>query len=177
MIRQICDTFFNILISFAGASVVVLTAWCIPRIILRLPALPSFPISWWHLSAIQYLGFVPITMGASIILWCYWYFIYFGKGTPAHFKLPKKLVIKGLYRFVRNPQLIGYDLLWIGNSIFYQSFLILYISVIQHIVFFELFLVPVEEQMLESRFGESYKHYCNHVPRWIPKLTPYEEIS
>ena len=177
MKNQIYDTLLNIFVSLACAFIVILTAWCLPRIIVKLPALPTFTTSLWEFSALQLFGFVPIIIGSLIILWCYRIFIFYGKGTPIHFKLPQKLVVKGLYRFVRNPQIIGYDLLWIGNSLIYQSFLLLIIAVIQHMVIFQALLVPFEEDMLESRFGESYKRYCEKVPRWIPRITPYKEIS
>lgn len=37
-----------------------------------------------------------------------------------------------------------------------------------------LFYIPVvEEPQLERRFGESYREYCRHVPRFIPRLSPW----
>jgi protein-S-isoprenylcysteine O-methyltransferase Ste14 len=53
------------------------------------------------------LGMVIGTMGAPIALWCIFTFASVGKGTPAPFDPPRRLVIQGLYRFVRNPMYIN----------------------------------------------------------------------
>jgi len=178
MKNQIADTFVNIFISLVGALIITFLSLCFPRKLIDLPALPVFtdnPFLEGQFSYIQLLGFIPIILGALMILWCYWHFVFHGKGTPVHFKPPKRVVIKGLYRFVRNPMLIGFDLIWVGNSIFYQSLKLFLYTVIVHGFF--IFLVLIEEQMLESRFGDSYKRYCDNVPRWIPRLTPYRKNS
>ena len=43
------------------------------------------------------------SLGSAIYAWCVWDFASFGRGTPAPIDAPKKLVIRGLYRFTRNP--------------------------------------------------------------------------
>ncbi len=40
-----------------------------------------------------------------------------------------------------------------------------------------VYFVFVEEPGLERRFGESYLRYKATVPRWIPKLRPYEPLG
>lgn len=176
MKNQIFDTIINILTSLLGTIVVTLLVVCIPRLILRLNVFPELPPTFTHISIVRLLGFIPIIIGASIILWCYWQFVFYGKGTPAHFKLPKRFVIRGLYRFVRNPMMIGIDLIWFGEVIIYQSFTLLIWLIIGHIAIHHFFLaVLVEEPMLKSKFGETYVEYCKNVPRWIPRLTPYKD--
>lgn len=174
MKNQIIDMLINILTTLLGMIVVALLSLCFPRLIIGLPAFPEFPLSLDQIPLIQLLGFIPVIIGALMMLWSYWQFVFYGKGTPAHFKLPNRLVIRGLYRFVRNPMLIGFNLIWIGEIIFYQSGIILVIAIIQHFLILHGFLVVnVEEPMLESRFGKTYVEYCNNVPRWLPRLTPY----
>jgi protein-S-isoprenylcysteine O-methyltransferase Ste14 len=48
-----------------------------------------------------------VTIGTAIALWCVLMFVFIGKGTPAPFNPPRKLVIRRRYRFVRNPMYIG----------------------------------------------------------------------
>src|SRR5262249_45967269 len=50
---------------------------------------------------------VVFAAGAAIYLWCLWNFAHFGRGTPAPIDPPRKLVIRGLYRYVRNPMYLG----------------------------------------------------------------------
>ena len=53
------------------------------------------------------LGASMVAIGVSIYLWCVWDFATFGRGTPAPIDAPKKLVVRGLYRFTRNPMYVG----------------------------------------------------------------------
>jgi protein-S-isoprenylcysteine O-methyltransferase Ste14 len=36
-----------------------------------------------------------------------------------------------------------------------------------------LFVLTYEEPTLRCTFGAEYETYCAHVPRWIPRLTPW----
>ena len=37
-----------------------------------------------------------------------------------------------------------------------------------------IFIPLLEEPQLEERFGDSYRRYCRHVPRFVPRLPPWE---
>src|SRR2546423_1238445 len=63
---------------------------------------PRMELGKWRLA-----GLVPLAMGVGIILWCFVAFVRRGRGTPAPYDPPRRLVISGLYRFVRNPQYVG----------------------------------------------------------------------
>ncbi len=52
-------------------------------------------------------GVVLLAAGASIYLWTVWDFAPFGKGTPLPIDAPKKLVVRGLYRYKRNPMYVA----------------------------------------------------------------------
>jgi hypothetical protein len=93
-----------------------------------------------------------------------------GKGTPAPIDPPKELVMRGLYRYVRNPMYVGILTLLIGETLFFASRqLFIYAGVI--FLFFNLFVIFYEEPALRQKFGESYRRYCETVPRWIPRWT------
>ena len=95
-----------------------------------------------------------------------------GKGTPAPWNPPKKLVIKGPYCYVRNPMITGAILLLAAESMILKSWAI----AIWMIIFFTgktLYFIFVEEKELKKRFGNPYLLYKSKVPRWIPKLTPW----
>ena len=100
-------------------------------------------------------------------------FVFVGKGTPILFTPTKELIVTGLYRFVRNPFYIAAVLFVAGEAILFQSLGIFIYCLIMFGHFYVL--VPMEEALLAEKFGVTYKQYCKSVPRWIPRLTPYQE--
>jgi protein-S-isoprenylcysteine O-methyltransferase Ste14 len=92
-----------------------------------------------------------------------------GRGTPARFDPPKEFVTKGLYRFFRNPMYAGDVAVLFGESVLFQSAILLVYAVVMLCVF-HLFIVLYEEPTLKRQFGEPYEQYCNSVTRWIPGL-------
>lgn len=100
-------------------------------------------------------------------------FFTFGEGTPAPWEPPKKLVVKGAYRHVRNPMITGALSILLGVSLMLGSTYIL----IWAAVFFVMnnfYFIFVEEPGLERRFGEEYLQYKREVPRWLPRLRSYK---
>jgi len=121
----------------------------------------------------RFIGPILIVIGIIGYLPCFWNFIFDAKGSP----LPgdqKHLIVKGLYRYVRNPMYISFYLIIFGEALFFQSLdLLLYLSV--WIVFGEIRVIFFEERYLKKRFGETYEQYRKSARRWIPCLTPYRE--
>jgi protein-S-isoprenylcysteine O-methyltransferase Ste14 len=107
--------------------------------------------------------------GALIYLWCQWHFASYGKGTPAPIDAPKKLVIRGLYKYVRNPMYVGVITTILGWTILYHSWRLVRAAVFIWICF-ELFIVFYEEPHLRKSFGTEYEEYCARVGRWLPKI-------
>ena len=98
----------------------------------------------FELGVVRYSGILPIIIGVIIYFWCSFSFVFSGKGTPIHSMPPKKLVITGLYRFVRNPMYIGAFLVLVGEVLLFQSKdLLLYFLVIFAVI--NLFVIFVEE--------------------------------
>jgi len=114
------------------------------------------------------IGFLPIALGVAIYLWCAWDFATAGQGTPAPIDAPKHLVVRGLYRFVRNPMYVGVLLILLGESLAFRSPRILVYAAIVF-TFFNLFVILYEEPALKRKFGASYEEYLKKIPRWIPR--------
>jgi len=117
----------------------------------------------------QVTGMVIGTIGAVVALWCVFSFATIGRGTPAPFDPPRRLVIRGPYRFVRNPMYIGAGLALAGAALFYASLPILGYTVLFFLVA-HLFVVWYEEPTLRRTFGGEYEAYCDGVRRWWPSL-------
>jgi protein-S-isoprenylcysteine O-methyltransferase Ste14 len=77
-----------------------------------------------------------------------------------------------MYRFVRNPMILGVLTVLAGEAIVLMSRNILFWAIIFFIMN-NLWFVLFEEPDLEKRFGEEYKEYKRNVPRWIPRTRPY----
>lgn len=120
--------------------------------------------------AFRYFGLLPMTIGASIYLWCAWDFATAGRGTPAPIDPPKELVVRGLYRITRNPMYIGILLiLWGEPLLFASAALAVYAGFV--FLLFQLFIRFYEEPALTKQFGQAYRTYCATVPRWIPQFS------
>jgi len=121
------------------------------------------------LGSFRYVGFVLIVAGALIYLWCAWDFAFAGKGTPAPIDPPKELVVRGLYKHVRNPMYIGVLSLVLGQAVWFEAIaLFAYAGVVFLLV--NAFVFFYEEPALRRKFGEAYRRYCQTTPRWIPAL-------
>lgn len=120
----------------------------------RLPV----PFSWF--------GVVFMVGGAAVYLWCAWDFAVKGLGTPAPIDAPKVLVVKGPYRFSRNPMYVGVFAAIEGQALHYGSRPIaVYGGIMVTIAY--VFVILYEEPHLRKVFGAQYEEYCRRVPRWL----------
>ncbi len=121
-----------------------------------------------HVAPVRVLFAGPlIILGAATYLWCLWDFAVAGRGTPAPIDPPKHLVVRGLYRYVRNPMYVGVLLMIAAWAALFGSRAVLGYGAVVAVIF-HLFVVLVEEPMLRRRFGEAYDAYCERVRRWMP---------
>ena len=90
--------------------------------------------------------------GAALAAWCVLTFVVVGRGTPAPFDPPRRLVIRGPYRFVRNPMYIGAGMALIGAALFYRAWVLLIYVALLWIVTHTL-VVFYEERVLGQIFG------------------------
>lgn len=140
---------------------------------LILVLLPARLLSWAGVvrpsgfGAAQFCGLLITLVGGLIALWCITVFVLEGRGTPAPFDPPRKLVSRGPYRFVRNPMYIGAGLALGGASLFYESIHLLGYTALFFVVT-HVFVVLYEEPVLRRNFGGDYDRYRRAVRRWLP---------
>ncbi len=144
-----------------------------------LPGTVTILIPYWLISSrdvgtfsrghsLRYLGTPLIVIGGAGLLWCIWQFFSEGRGTLAPVDPPKHLVVRGLYRYVRNPMYVSVVTILIGESLSFISTAILIEAAI-FVILVHLFVVIYEEPTLRRQFGESYESYSQTVNRWIPR--------
>lgn len=159
----------NIFLSLLGLVFTWFVAFLLPLwIVASLSEL--FPL---EIGGLRFIGWIPIVLGASAFLWCYWTFISIGKGTPWPFDPPKNLVTTGLYGYVRNPMEGSYLLILLGEVLLYESSALIF-YLLFNFLYLHIRQIVVQEPRLRRRFGESYEHYCKSVPRWIPSIEAYQ---
>jgi len=117
---------------------------------------------------LQFLGVPLITIGAVALLWSIWRFYSDGQGTLAPVDPPKILVVRGLYRYVRNPMYVGVLWILLGEAIWFLSELILFEAGL-FLAVTHLFVKYYEEPVLRRQFGEPYERYMQSVGRWFPR--------
>lgn len=141
-----------------GTVTVVIPFLILGRDIIAVPSQWGIP---------QHLALLSALLGVSVYFRCVWDFASVGRGTPAPIDPPKVLVVRGLYRYVRNPIYLGLLFVLLGEAVFFESWSLLRYA-IGVFVLFHLFIIVYEEPSLRSKFGESYVRYCQNVRRWTP---------
>lgn len=117
------------------------------------------------------LGVVGIAAGATLMLACVTQFVTSGRGTPMPVDPPRELVVRGPYRFVRNPMYLGMVLTLLGELALEFSWgFVTYI--VGWFAFIHLLVVFYEEPTLRAKFGAAYERYTREVGRWWPKRAP-----
>lgn len=119
------------------------------------------------LGVLQIVGMGTGALGAVVALWCVLTFASLGRGTPAPFDPPRRLVVQGPYRYVRNPMYIGAGVALTAAALFYVSYALLLYTVLFFLLT-HLFVVLYEEPTLRRTFGRDYDDYCSRVRRWWP---------
>jgi protein-S-isoprenylcysteine O-methyltransferase Ste14 len=120
-------------------------------------------------------GWIVVVIGAAIGLPCVWQFAWRGIGTPAPFDPPRRLVVSGPYRFVRNPMYLGMAVAILGEAIVFphsQGVLLLELALAALLV--TAFVRFYEEPALRRMFGAEYEAYCSNVRRWVPRFRPWD---
>lgn len=140
-------------------------------------------ISQWHVappllgfSGFRAIGVAMIAAGLPVLLDSFARFAIQGLGTPAPVAPPQHLIVTGLYRYVRNPMYVGVSSLIFGQGLLFGITQILEYGVVVWAAFF-LFVLLYEEPALRSKFGDEYREFCAHVPRWIPRFKPWRKPS
>ncbi len=122
--------------------------------------------------AMQAAGLALLAAGLALFVTSLRRFATEGHGTLAPWDPPRDLVVRGPYRYVRNPMISGVVLVLFGEALVLLSR--------PHLMWAFVFLginalsIPlIEEPQLANRFGSDYEEYCRHVPRLVPRLRPW----
>ncbi len=147
----------------------------IPGIILWLS--DGFPLDPYHVfSFYAKPGLALITIGSVMMLLCILHFSKTGNGTLAPWAPTQKLVVTGLYSYVRNPMILGVLIILLGEAVYFTSLYVLvwflFLFVGNHVYF-----IKSEEPGLVKRFGQDYIKYQENVTRWIPRRTAWNPES
>lgn len=123
-------------------------------------------------AAIRAAGLVLIGVGAAVLLSAFARFVLEGRGTPAPIAPTNRLVVGGLYRYVRNPMYLA-----VAATIVGQALLLGRYELLAYAAFFlgttVAFVRVYEEPTLRARYGAEYETYRRSVPGWLPRLKPW----
>jgi protein-S-isoprenylcysteine O-methyltransferase Ste14 len=118
------------------------------------------------------LGAAFIAGGAGVLLLTFARFVVEGQGTPAPVAPTDRLVVGGLYRYVRNPMYVAVGATIVGQGMLLgRPVLLAYAAVFWLVV--AAFVRGYEEPTLRARYGEEYAAYRRAVPAWWPRLRPW----
>lgn len=133
---------------------------------------PGWSVGWL-------LRWIPLALGGGFVLIglvlmvkTVRLFATVGEGTLAPWEPTQRLVVRGIYRHVRNPMITGVSCILLGEAVALGSVILLgwFLSFsVANVIYIPL----VEETGLERRFGEDYLAYRQNVPRWVPRLRPW----
>jgi protein-S-isoprenylcysteine O-methyltransferase Ste14 len=124
---------------------------------------------WWGGAA----GVVLIAVGLVFVVWTIRLFSTIGDGTLAPWDPTAKLVARGPYLHVRNPMISGVAFVLVGEAVALGSTALL-VWFAAFVAVNAVYIPLVEEPGLRRRFGEDYEAYRTNVPRWLPRLRPWE---
>lgn len=134
---------------------------------------PSFALAENSFARIgQAGGVICVMIGLLMFLSSLRRFAGEGEGTLAPWDPPRKLVVRGPYRYVRNPMISGVLFVLFGEAMVLWSRPHLSWA-LTFLLINAIYIPLLEEPQLRSRFGEAYAEYCRHVHRLIPRLRPW----
>ena len=146
------------------ASIVVLfvlaSTWVDRRLILF-----HFEPPLW----ILILSIIIVILGGLICMWTAFAFIR-TRGTPVPFNPPPKLIATGLYRYSRNPMLLGLFLVLLGLGLLLGSLSLIFIFTPLFILINVFYLKAIEEKEMEKKFGKQYLEYKRKVSMFFPNF-------
>jgi protein-S-isoprenylcysteine O-methyltransferase Ste14 len=151
--------FFHLLVM---PLMLFLIAWLLDKALNLYEILP-------HTTIILLGSILLLICGLSLSLWTRWIQFKIGQGTPAPQMPTQKLIIKGPYKYCRNPMILG-DVMWlIGLGALLNSLSFILISIfwfVLHLLYYKF----MEEKELIARFGQEYLEYKKRVGFLTPKF-------
>jgi protein-S-isoprenylcysteine O-methyltransferase Ste14 len=129
------------------------------------------PLPYW--APVRVLGVILLVAGLIVLVRAFVRFVVEGFGTPAPVAAPERLVVGGVYRYVRNPMYVAVLAAIVGQALILgRRGLLLYAAAAWLVV--AAFVRFYEEPTIARRFGADYEAYRRAVPAWWPRLRPWE---
>lgn len=133
-------------------------------LVIALEALPPTPLLP---EALQIPGLLLALGGGALWFWGAAALALLGRGTPLFLDPPRRLVVVGPYRWIRNPMHLGLAAFLAGEALLFRSIpLVVFAAAATALLV--LGVVPREERELAERFGVRYERYREAVPAWLP---------
>jgi len=132
----------------------------------------QFRAPFFDLELTRAIGVVLIIAGVPGLVDSFARFALQGLGTPAPIAPTQRLVVTGLYRYVRNPIYLAVLAVILGQAILFGEWRLILYGVLFWLAC-HAFVVAYEEPELERTFAAEYEAFRANVPRWIPRLTPW----
>jgi protein-S-isoprenylcysteine O-methyltransferase Ste14 len=120
----------------------------------------------------RYAGGFLTVLGSVALLDSFLRFAVQGLGTPAPVFPTRHLVVSGLYRHVRNPMYVAVVSTILGQALIFGNVTLLEYGGLVWLLF-HVFVLVYEEPILKASFGAGYELFRANVPRWIPRITPW----
>jgi len=148
--------------------------YIIPRFLMTISNTKS--LAGFGIAGVRIAGLIIIWFGAALAIWCTILMFLYGKGTPLVTSAPQKILNRNIYVYVRHPMMWSLIFVVLGQALMYgQLILLAWLIALSRII--HLVVVNYEEPQLERRFGESWKEYCQKVPRWFPRFRKGEATA
>ena len=132
----------------------------------------EFRPAFFGVDLTRILGGILIIVGVPGLVDSFARFALEGLGAPAPIAPTQKLVVTGLYRYVRNPIYIAVVAVIFGQALLFGDWRLIWYGALLWLVF-HVAVVMYEEPTLKETFGTEYESFRTNVPRWIPRLTPW----
>jgi protein-S-isoprenylcysteine O-methyltransferase Ste14 len=129
------------------------------------------PVPYW--APMRVLGVILLAAGLFALVQAFVRFVVEGLGTPAPIAAPERLVVGGLYRYVRNPMYVAVLSVIVGQALILDQLVLLPYAAAFWVIT-AAFVRWYEEPALTRRFGADYEAYRRAVPAWRPRLRPWE---
>ena len=144
----------------AGLVPWLLTGWSLP------------PTSTTSLMVRGCIAAVAVLSGLVVLIGAFVRFVREGSGTPAPVAPTERLVIGGMFRFVRNPMYVAVVTILLGQCVLFVSTTLLIYTLLVWAAM-ATFVRWYEEPVLATRYGQQYEDYRHNVKAWWPRLTPW----
>lgn len=117
---------------------------------------------------VRFAGGALLLISSALGLWSAVTMSTLGLGTPLPSAMPRRLVIAGPYRFVRNPMAVAGITQGVAVGLMASSWLVVIYALCGSLIW-NWVVRPHEEADLEARFGADFDAYRQRVSCWIPR--------